>query len=102
MPTAASLPEFGVLRVHHGWTLGQDLGDPHRADLLFDISRNLLDLWNEYFFQHHTEHPVKGRAAVRTRVEDKSEAAETETWRVLVLTLAGCRQRSPGVLWLRT
>lgn len=69
---AGCSPEFGVLRVHHGRTLGQDLGYAHRADFLLDCSRNLLDFWDDYFFQHHAEHPVRGRARVGINPGERS------------------------------
>lgn len=72
---AGCSPEFGVLRVHHGRTLGQDLCDADRADFLLDCSGNLLDFWDDYFFQHHAEHPARGRAKVGINPGGKEAAS---------------------------
>lgn len=72
---AGRSPEFGVLRVHHGRTLRQDLCYADRADFLLDGSRNLLDFWDDYFFQHHAEHPVRGRAKVGINPGGKEAAS---------------------------
>lgn len=52
------LPELGVLCVHHGRTLCEDLCDADGADLLLNSSRHFLNLWNNDFLQHHPKHPA--------------------------------------------
>lgn len=56
------LPEFSVLRVHHCRTFSKDFCDANSADLLLNWSRHLLNLWNNYFLQHHTKHPATQKA----------------------------------------
>lgn len=56
------LPEFSVLCVHHRRTFSEDLRDANSADLLFNWSRHLLNLWNNYFLQHHTKHSATQQA----------------------------------------
>lgn len=53
---ADSLPEFGVLCVHHRRTFSKDFCDANSTDLLFNCARHLLDLRNDYLLQHHTKH----------------------------------------------
>lgn len=65
------LPEFGVLRVHHGRTLSQDFSYANSTDLLFNCPRHLLNLRNNYFLQHHTKHSAtqkKRTCAMRVSV----------------------------------
>lgn len=71
-PMASCLPEFRVFRVHHRRTLRQDLCYTDCADFLLDCSRNLLDFWDHDFFQHHAEHPVKGRAEAGIKPGERS------------------------------
>lgn len=54
--TAVILPEFGVLRVHHGWALGEDLGDAYCTDLFLHLPRYFLHFRYHDLLQHHAKH----------------------------------------------
>lgn len=54
-------PEVRVVFVLEGGTLGQQLGDTHRADFLLRRARYFLQVGDKQLLQHHSEHATKRR-----------------------------------------